>query len=334
MKKINLFMLIVFSNVLFSQQKISKDFELIRTIELDSAQIIGAISEINIKDDGSIVIQDITTHRILEFSENGKFICEYNSWNCFPGNKIRPEVMCFFKDKIFWGNSYFIFRFENADKCNYRRLPIKGYILRMVAINNDNLFLYVSTKNEVQLIKYNFAENRIEGIKKRNAGGFEKIIERYVPGQAGLLIKNGLILCADVTNYKVFGYDTTLILQRTMNPKPAFYKSPLIPQGNIKSSTEIVKMLFESCKDATILFNLLNYDDNRFVMQYYVERKLGIVIVNLEGNIKFETVIKSQFNRIYAVKDKLFYFVNYENLKNGTSYNPQILVYRLNKEIE
>lgn len=310
----------------------TKYFKKIKEIQLDDKILLAVISNLDINEEGNLLVTDNVGKKVYLFDANGKVKKILSADTCHPGFNLNPIYAKFTKENEIllvnsgpWG-----FRFKKNGDCLGDVDQSFVAPLHVCFKNNGNMIGY-----------YNYNENggayleEMDPLGKpiKKFGEFPQDLSNIVSRLEGggiVCDNNNNIYQLDVTSPTVKKYDSKGKYVGKISRKPSYFRgiNEDIKEysGNPMELMKSVKNLF---KKNTISYSLNMLDKDKILVQLLNNKKYGIEIFDLNGNFLFEDELIYD-KPIAATSNGYLYIVSQPTVsKNGILPNPIIEIYKL-----
>lgn len=301
-------------------------------IEIPQEIVLGTISYLDIDNKGNLLITDQMSKDVLLFNKKLKTFKSISPLKCTPGFNWRPIYSVFNNvnknilviNSLPWGYKFL----ENGncvEPMNYKFIApsfiINTYDSRLVGYYNDDQGNSLKMMDENGNVLFTFGEfqNNYKNFIKRFAGG------GLTTDETGKYIFKVDVHSPVLHKYNLQGKIIEKIKIRLIHFN--HIERDLIE--NKENPYLVVKDLKTLMEGKSIIKNFTYYGKNKFIVITYTNKKHFIHLVNIKGDVLFESEIPDELSFLNS-KNEIVYFSEQPTTYNSELLpNPRIIMYEI-----
>lgn len=303
-------------------------FSLVRRIQLSSDVLVGQISNLDVDENGNLLVTDYIGRSVLLYGFDGRLKKKLSADSCNPGFHFAPLKAKFSsKSWIVMTNSApWGFRFKRngecfapmdktfiapMDFCFDRKENIYGYF-----IGGTGGYLSRMDSTGKEILRYRSFPNQFKNLLSRMEGG-------------GIVCDDsGFIYVALPTGPEVYKYSPRGELMAKFGVIPSYYNRI---EQDISSSTNPQTVLADfrrvtMGKNTTLSIHLIEKD--KIVLQYLLAKTIGIEVYDVNGKRLLRSVVQFDMPFVTFKNGYGYRVIEPEPDAHGNLANPQIEVFK------
>lgn len=327
---VNLILLVSLVTVNRSQEEntiFEEYFNYTQTVKFRDDILIGAISFLDVSNDGRLLITDQISNKVILLNGTGESkLNELSVDDCYPGFNWRPIYAKFSVNEILLLNSIpWGFRFSHTGEC--QKIMDKEFIAPLhINFLNDGKIVGFYNEHEPYLALMNK-----EGVTIKKFGEYNKdfinFLYRYEGGGV-ICDKDDNIYQISPYNWEISKYSSNGKFIGKIGTKPTLFRQ--IEKDLSSSPAEVLKEFDSIINGKTLVHSIHLLSTLRILVQYtiinYSGTKFFLQVLNLEGEQIIPKLIEIQ-EPVLCAKNSKIYLSHQPEMLNGNLPNPEIKVY-------